>query len=177
MKLKDKKKVKEEKLQSDSAPAIKKLKNKICCNIDKINEDGKELLQYECQLVKVNKDKAASTPDSLSDEDEDEPRNKRITKIIFQSNIDQLKTLISHSADDNEVLLKGVCKDSAQTKRGSFYRGVSLNGKKWQVMVMGNNCKYFSGSIPHEKLAARIYDRFAFQHFGLRTKVNLDYTR
>ena len=46
--------------------------------------------------------------------------------------------------------------------RGSSYRGVSLNGKKYQVMVMGNNCKYFSGSIPYEKLAARIYDRFAF---------------
>lgn len=44
-------------------------------------------------------------------------------------------------------------------------------------MVMGNNCKYFSGSIPYEKLAARIYDIFAFQHFGLRTKVNLDYRK
>jgi hypothetical protein len=52
-----------------------------------------------------------------------------------------------------------------------------MNGKKWQVMVMGNNCKFFSGSIPYERLAARIYDRFALQHFGLRAKVNLSYTR
>ncbi len=59
----------------------------------------------------------------------------------------------------------------------SWFRGVSLNGKKWQVMVMGNNCKFFSGSIPYERLAARIYDRFALQHFGLRSKVNLSYTR
>lgn len=44
-------------------------------------------------------------------------------------------------------------------------------------MVMGNNCKYFSGSITSEKLAARIYDRFALQHFGLRAKTNLDYSR
>ena len=42
---------------------------------------------------------------------------------------------------------------------------------------MGNNCKYFSGSITSEKLAARIYDRFALQHFGLRAKTNLDYSR
>lgn len=42
---------------------------------------------------------------------------------------------------------------------------------------MGNNCKYFSGSIPYERLAARIYDRFAFQHFGLRSKINLTYTK
>jgi hypothetical protein len=52
-----------------------------------------------------------------------------------------------------------------------------MNGKKWQVMMMGNNCKFFSGSIPYEQLAARIYDRFALQHFGLRSKVNLSYTR
>ena len=44
-------------------------------------------------------------------------------------------------------------------------------------MVMGNNCKYFSGSITSERLAARIYDRFALQHFGLRAKTNLDYTK
>jgi len=31
----------------------------------------------------------------------------------------------------------------------SQFRGVSKNGKKWQVMAMGNNCKYFSGSIPY----------------------------
>ena len=42
---------------------------------------------------------------------------------------------------------------------------------------MGGNCKYFSGSIPYEKLAARIYDRFALQHFGLRSKINLNYTK
>jgi hypothetical protein len=44
-------------------------------------------------------------------------------------------------------------------------------------MVMGGNCKYFSGSIPYEILAARIYDRFALQHFGLRSKLNLSYTK
>ena len=42
---------------------------------------------------------------------------------------------------------------------------------------MGGNCKFFSGSIPYEKLAARIYDRFALQHFGLRSKINLSYTK
>lgn len=42
-------------------------------------------------------------------------------------------------------------------------------------MVMGHNCKYFSGSIPYERLAARIYDRFALQYFGLRSHINLEY--
>ena len=75
------------------------------------------------------------------------------------------------------MILLGCPRIHNQTKRGSIYRGVSKNGKKWQVMVMGNNCKYFSGSIMSERLAARIYDRFALQHFGLRAKTNLDYNR
>jgi hypothetical protein len=63
--------------------------------------------------------------------------------------------------DSDGVILQGCPRVLNQTKRGSIYRGVSKNGKKWQVMVMGNNCKYFSGSITSERLAARIYDRFA----------------
>ena len=42
-------------------------------------------------------------------------------------------------------------------------------------MVMGHNCKYFSGSIPYERLAARIYDRYALQTMGLRAKTNFAY--
>jgi len=68
------------------------------------------------------------------------------------------------ATDPNQVLLYGfeeTEKTTSKKLRGSTFRGVSLNGKKWQVMVMGNNCKYFSGSIPYERLAAQIYDRFA----------------
>lgn len=44
-------------------------------------------------------------------------------------------------------------------------------------MVMGNMRKYYSGSISSEKLAAKVYDRFAIQTLGLRAKTNFDYRR
>lgn len=44
-------------------------------------------------------------------------------------------------------------------------------------MVMGNMRKYFSGSIASEKLAGKVYDRFAIQYLGLKAKTNFGYTR
>ena len=64
-----------------------------------------------------------------------------------------------------------------QTVRGSRYRGVSKNGNKWQVLVMGNQKKQYSGSIRDEVSAARMYDRFAIKNLGLRAKTNFDYRR
>lgn len=53
------------------------------------------------------------------------------------------------------------------SSRGSSYRGVSKNGKKWQViyinlskilkyqvMIIGNQKKYYIGAIVNEELAA-----------------------
>jgi len=61
--------------------------------------------------------------------------------------------------------------------RGSRYRGVSKNGNKWQVLVMGNQKKQYSGSIRDETTAARLYDKFAIKNLGLRAKTNFDYKR
>ena len=58
-----------------------------------------------------------------------------------------------------------------------MYKGVSLNGKKWQVMVMYNGQKYFSTCLASEKLAARVYDRYVIQSMGLKAKTNFSYTR
>ncbi len=78
---------------------------------------------------------------------------------------------------DQQIVIKGNLKSANPTKRGSIYRGVSKNGKQYQVMVMNNNYKYFSGQIKSEELAARIYDRYALQTLGLRARTNFDYTR
>jgi hypothetical protein len=42
-----------------------------------------------------------------------------------------------------------------------MYRGVSKNGGKWQVMVMGFSTKKYIGGIKDERDAARIYDQQA----------------
>lgn len=42
---------------------------------------------------------------------------------------------------------------------------------------MGNMRKYFSGSIESERLAGKVYDRFAIQYLGLKAKTNFEYKR
>ena len=79
--------------------------------------------------------------------------------------------------DENYVIIQGQFRNKMQTIRGSRYRGVSKNGNKWQVLVMGNQKKQYSGSIRDETAAARMYDRFAVKNLGLRAKTNFDYKR
>ena len=40
--------------------------------------------------------------------------------------------------DEDFVIIPGQVRFKSQTTRGSKYRGVSKNGNKWQVLVMGN---------------------------------------
>ena len=158
-----------------------------CSPLDLVN-----YVEYDCELLKVRRSRLAGTKrtsgqrDAGLEEQEEEPN--LFSRIIFQSNIQQMKALLELTAKSpgDPVVIKGVAAavvddpttdESSCDAAKSEFRGISLNGKKWQVMVMGNNCQYISGSIEHERLAARIYDRFAIQHFGLRSKFNLSYTR
>lgn len=42
---------------------------------------------------------------------------------------------------------------------------------------MGNQRKFYTGSIGDERNAAKIYDKFAIKNLGLRAKTNFDYKR
>lgn len=42
---------------------------------------------------------------------------------------------------------------------------------------MGNMRKYYSGSIASEEIAAKFYDMFQIQNFGLKAKTNFVYRR
>ncbi|CDW87865.1 ant-like protein [Stylonychia lemnae] len=53
-----------------------------------------------------------------------------------------------------------------QSNRGSQFRGVSRNGKKWQVMIMGKSKKQYIGAIEDESEAALIYDWHAICILG-----------
>lgn len=101
-----------------------------------------------------------------------------IERLLDESNLTQLQGLVRvYDGMNGHQVIKGNSKNANPTKRGSIYRGVSKNGKQYQVMVMNNNYKYFSGQIKSEELAARIYDRYALQTLGLRARTNFDYTR
>ena len=62
-----------------------------------------------------------------------------------------------------------------RSKTSSKYRGVSINGSNWQVLIMVNNKKYYLGSYPSEELAARIYDIHAIKMRGIKARTNFPY--
>lgn len=60
--------------------------------------------------------------------------------------------------------------------RGSIYRGVSVNCRQWQSILMVESQKVYLCSTHDIHTAARLYDLAAIQTKGF-TKVNFDYTK
>ena len=48
-----------------------------------------------------------------------------------------------------------------RSQRGSRFRGVSKNGRKWQVMIVRGFIKKYIGAVDSEETAARFYDKYA----------------
>ena len=61
--------------------------------------------------------------------------------------------------------------------RGSIYRGVSRNGKSWQVLIMIDSEKVYLVSTDDPQQAALLYDIVVIQAKGLNAKVNFSYTK
>lgn len=61
--------------------------------------------------------------------------------------------------------------------RGSKYRGVSVNGKSWQVFIVINKIKWYAGWVNTEHEAAALYDKLAIIFHGLKAKTNFSYTK
>jgi len=64
-----------------------------------------------------------------------------------------------------------------QTFRGSKYRGVSKNKKKWQILLSLSSLKQYIGGFLDEEDAAYQYDRKSIMIFGLKAKTNFSYTK
>lgn len=59
--------------------------------------------------------------------------------------------------------------------RSCSYRGVSKNGKKWQVSIMKHNKNYYLGNYISEENAAKIYDIFNIKLRGKKAVTNFLY--
>lgn len=64
-----------------------------------------------------------------------------------------------------------------QDYRGSIFRGVSVNGSKWQIFCSIQGRKYYVGIVENELEAARIFDRLEILHNGTDAKTNFAYTK
>jgi hypothetical protein len=78
---------------------------------------------------------------SPSASSEKEKRDEDIENIINESRLLELQMAVDRIKDDNYLIIQGQFRNKMQTVRGSRYRGVSKNGNKWQVLVMGNQKK------------------------------------
>jgi hypothetical protein len=63
-----------------------------------------------------------------------------------------------------------------QKYRGSSYRGVSLNGKAWQIMLMIDQEKIYLSTVDDPYKAAQMYDIAIIQAKGFSSKLNFNYT-
>ena len=60
---------------------------------------------------------------------------------------------------------------------GSKFRGVSKNGKQWQVFIMIGKWKWYIGITGNEEDAAWFYDKLAIKNHGTWAKTNFSYTK
>ena len=56
--------------------------------------------------------------------------------------------------------------------RGSKYRGLSRNGKTWQVLIMINRNKNYIGNFETEEEAAKVYDEYAMKFHKNKARLN-----
>ena len=102
----------------------------------------------------------------------------QITQILAKSRRQELLNALNNALKDYELIIKTRIKmKELKSQRGSTYRGVSRNGQKWQVQLLGNLKKHYIGSICKETKAARIYDAYAILAHGLKAKTNFSYSK
>ena len=107
-----------------------------------------------------------ATSQKMSKEEKRTKNLKSIKKLICSRRSDTLNEL-EKIGDDESTVLKSSPKPPTRNSKLSHFRGVSHNGRKWQVMIMGFAKKIYFGGINTEEEASHIYDKYAVLMHGL----------
>mmetsp|Transcript_434 Transcript_434/g.458 ORF Transcript_434/g.458 Transcript_434/m.458 type:complete len:222 (-) Transcript_434:98-763(-) len=101
--------------------------------------------------------------------------------VVSSNKIGLLRKVLEGIHDDYQILITSKPKNKSnkirKSNRHSRFRGVSLNGKKWQVMIMGPIKKKYFGGIATEREAAVFYDKLSILTNGLAAKTNFNYRK
>ena len=93
-----------------------------------------------------------------------------------------LRHIDKNRIHDETILIRSNEKKQTRNKlvkesyRGSKYRGVSINGLKWQIFIIIKNKKHYAGQLDSEEDAAKLYDKLIIMHNGLVAKTNFNYS-
>ena len=101
----------------------------------------------------------------------------QVEEMIERKKRELLLELNKIEGSDTIILWNKPKTQISKSTRGSKFRGVSRNGRKWQVQLLGDLRKRYIGSIGNEKTAAKLYDYYAILNSGLLAKTNFSYTK
>lgn len=95
-------------------------------------------------------------------------------KEVIESKKLEIQEAIKNASMD-KIIIKANPKKKHKGPRSSKFRGVSLNGKKWQTLVMGPNKNAYRGRHAKEVDAAKDYDRHSILRQGLCVRNNKNF--
>ena len=108
-----------------------------------------------------------------------------LDKKTIREEENKFKENFSPKAKNKIFIIKKVTdreKEAAEEKkikkyiyRGSKYRGVSRNGKTWQVLIMINRNKNYIGNFKSEDEAAKAYDEYAMKFHKNKARLNFSH--
>lgn len=129
--------------------------------------------------IEIPESTLVTSHDSLADEFASHIKSKKSMPVAGK--IELIKRVLEGIADEEQILIAAKPKNRSQkirkSNRHSKYRGVSLNGRKWQVMIMGPIKKSYFGGIASEREAAIFYDKLSILTNGLAAKTNFNYRK
>jgi len=112
-------------------------------------------------------------------------KNNKLVYVINEKHTDTKDVIYldedSESNKDNQIKKTNkldIIKEKLAEERkprSSKFRGVSRNGKQWQVLIMIKQKKRYIGNFGDEEEAAREYDKIAIQFHGPKAKTNFQY--
>lgn len=76
-----------------------------------------------------------------------ETKKVKIPQKLIDNRRQEIIASLNKIADEQEVVIKNIPRVNTGSKRGSNFRGVSVNGKKWQVCTI-ISIKYAKITIP-----------------------------
>jgi hypothetical protein len=97
------------------------------------------------------------------------------TKDVIYLDEDSESNKEGKNVNNNKIEIIKERLSEERKPRSSKFRGVSKNGKHWQVLIMIKQKKRYIGNFSDEEEAAREYDKIAIQFHGPKAKTNFHY--